>query len=186
MKRATGPWLQPDKNMKTMRNRYYYWLTIRPRSARALASCTVAAALVAILGLSGCDRQDSTSATPQTQPKADSQNQTPAAALREAGNGKSMLRQVIILNRLAKQDPAHFAIDRATITDQNEVGVNLSKSVEMDKVPDLMRSIVEKMAQEYPEEDVTIVAYASDPPHKVGKAHRDAKTKETSYTPDAN
>ncbi len=172
--------------MKTMRNRYYnnYSLPIRPRTACALV-CTVTAALVSILGLSSCDRHDSTPPTAQSAPTADSQNQTPTAALRDAGSGKSNLRQVIVLNRLAKQDPAHLSIDRATITDQNEVGVNLSKNVEMDKVPDLMRSIVDKLGQEFPEEDLTVAAYASDPPHRVGKVHRDAKTKETSYTPEA-
>ena len=187
MTRATGPWLQPVKNMKTMPTRYYYNYSspIRPRIARAVVSCTITAAL-SILGLSGCDRHDSTPPTAQSEPKSDSQNQTPAAAVRDAGSGKSNLRQVIILNRLAKQDPAHLSIDKATITDQNEVGVNLSKDVAMDKVPDLMRSIVDKLGQEFPEEDLTIAAYASDPPHRVGKAHRDAKTKETSYTPEAN
>jgi hypothetical protein len=185
MTRATGPLLQP-KNMKTMRNRYYSnnSLPIRPRTTCAVVFCTLTAALVSILGLSGCDRHDSSPPTSQIQTTPAAQNQTPTAALRDAGNGKSNLRQVIVLNRLAKQDPAHLSMDRATITDQNDVGVNLSKNVEMDKVPDLMRSIVDKLGQEFPEEDLTIAAYVSDPPHRAGKAHRDAKTKETSYTPE--
>ena len=171
-----------------MRNRYHPILGYQSGRAQPVRWFfgTVTATLVSILGLSGCDRHDSNSANIPDQPKADSQNQTPAAAIRDAGNGKSNLRQVIVLNRLAKQDPAHLSIDRATITDQNDVGVNLSKNVEMDKVPDLMRSIADKLGQEFPEEDLTIAAYASDPPHRVGKVHRDAKTKETSYTPEAN
>jgi hypothetical protein len=171
--------------MKAMRNQSYNWLTIRKRTTPVLLSCALTVPLLFALGLGGCDRHDSTPPTAQNPPTAESQNQTPAAAIRDAGNGKSNLRQVIVLNRLAKQDPGHLSIDRATITDQNDVGVNLNKNVEMDKVPDLMRSIVDKLGQEFPEEDLTIAAYASDPPHRVGKAHRDAKTKETSYTPEA-
>ena len=98
-----------------------------------------------------------------------------------------MVRYVIILNRLSKQDPAHVPIDRVTINDENEVSVILNKSVDKDKVPEVMRSTVERMAQEFPEEDLTVVAYAaSEPSRKLGKTHRDAKTKEIAYTPEAN
>lgn len=96
------------------------------------------------------------------------------------------VRQAIFLNRFRKENPQP-TIDRAFINEQSELGVVFNPAVEMDKLPDLMKTILEKMGQDFPDQDLTIVAYTpSDPPRKVGTGQRNAKTGENSYTPTTN
>ena len=93
-------------------------------------------------------------------------------------------RQVDFLNRIRAADPDHRTIDRAMLNEQNELGLILDRTVEMDKVPELMRTILGQMAREFPGQDLTILAYTpSNPPHKIGTAQLDAQTREMNYTP---
>src|SRR5438874_1981501 len=93
-------------------------------------------------------------------------------------------RQADFLNRIRAADPQHQTIDRAMLNDQNELGLILDRTVEMDRVPDLMRSILTQMAREFPGEDLTVLAYTpSNPPHKIGTARLNAQTRDMSYTP---
>ena len=175
--------------MKEMQSRFK-WITVRPRMAPAHALCGLIAAILSILVLNGCNKAPEPS-TPQTtsqdKPKSGEINEELKAALREAGDGKLKVRQVIFLNRLKKQETDSPTIDRATITEKNELGLILNANVTEDKIPDLMKSVLEKMAQEFPEDDITVSVFTqSDPPRKVGKATRNAKTKETAYTPETN
>jgi hypothetical protein len=93
-------------------------------------------------------------------------------------------RQVAFLNRIRAADPQERTIDRALLNEQNELGLILDRSVEMDKIPALMRSILTQMAREFPGEDLTVVAYTpSNPPRTIGTARLNARTRDMTYTP---
>jgi hypothetical protein len=93
-------------------------------------------------------------------------------------------RQADFLNRIRAADPQHLTIDRAMLNEQNELGLILDRTVEMDRVPDLMRSILTQMAREFPGQDLTVLTYTpSNPPHKIGTAHFSAQTRDMTYTP---
>ena len=93
-------------------------------------------------------------------------------------------RQVAFLNRIREADPKARTIDRALINEQGELGLILDRSVEMDKIPALMRTMLTRMATEFPGEDLTIYAYTpSDPPRKMGTARLDASSRDMTYTP---
>jgi len=93
-------------------------------------------------------------------------------------------QQMAFLNRIREADPQHRTIDRALINEQNELGLILDRSVEMQKIPDLMRTMLEQMAREFPNQDLTVLAYApSNPPQKIGTAHLDARTRAMTYVP---
>ena len=48
-----------------------------------------------------------------------------------------------------------------------------------------MRTLLTQMAREFPEQDLTVIAYTpSNPPLKVGTAHLDSRTKEMNYLPE--
>jgi hypothetical protein len=99
--------------------------------------------------------------------------------------GNLRQRQVEFLNRIRKADPQHQTIERAVFNQQNELGLILSRSVEMDKIPTLMRSMLAQMARAFPGQDLTIFAYApSNPPRKIGTARLNARTRDMTYTPE--
>jgi hypothetical protein len=94
-------------------------------------------------------------------------------------------RQIAFLNRIRDADPQQRVIDRAMLNEQNELGLILDRSVEMNRIPDLMRTLLTQMAREFPEQDLTVIAYTpSSPPQKVGTAHLDSRTKEMNYLPE--
>jgi hypothetical protein len=94
-------------------------------------------------------------------------------------------RQIAFLNRIRDADPQQPVIDRAMLNEQNELGLILDRSVEMNRIPDLMRTFLTQMAREFPEQDLTVIAYTpSSPPLKVGTAHLDSRTKEMNYLPE--
>ncbi len=89
------------------------------------------------------------------------------------------------LNRIRDADPQQRTIDRALLNEQNELGLILDRSVELQKIPDLMRTMLSQMAREFPDQDLTVIAYTpSDPPRKIGTAHLDARTRAMSYVPE--
>ncbi len=93
-------------------------------------------------------------------------------------------RQAAFLNRIRDADPDHRTIDRAMLNERNELGLILDRTVEMGKVPQLMRTVVIQMAREFPGQDLTVLAYTpSNPPHKIGTAHLDAQSRAISYQP---
>jgi hypothetical protein len=94
-------------------------------------------------------------------------------------------RQIAFLNRIRDADPQQRVIDRALLNDRNELGIILDRSVEMNRIRDLMRTLLTQMAREFPDQDLTVVAYTpSEPPQKVGTAHLDSRTKEMNYLPE--
>jgi hypothetical protein len=131
--------------------------------------------LLGTLALGGCDQPVST-------PPSSQENQLSSTQPVVASDSRQ--RQGDFLNRIRAADPEHRTIDRAMLNAQNELGLILDRSVEMDRVPDLMRSILAQMAREFPGQDLTILAYTpSNPPHKIGTAHLNSQTREMTYTP---
>ncbi|HEX8372195.1 MAG TPA: hypothetical protein VF585_05420 [Chthoniobacterales bacterium] len=89
------------------------------------------------------------------------------------------------LNKIRAADPDGRTIDRALLNEQNELGLILNRSVEMDKIPALMHTMLTQMAREFPGEDLTVLAYApSNPPRKIGTAKLNAATRDMTYTPE--
>jgi hypothetical protein len=141
---------------------------------RSLSALLVSIGTLAILV--SCDQPVS------SPPLSQDNRQTPTAPVRPADLKQ---RQADFLNRIRAADPEHRTIDRAMLNEQNELGLILNRSVEMDKVPDLMRSILAQMAREFPGQDITVLAYTpSNPPHKIGTARLNAQTRDMSYTPE--
>jgi len=92
-------------------------------------------------------------------------------------------RQIEFLNRIRKSDPQHRTIERALFNDQNDLGLILNRSVDLDKIPALMRTMLAQMAREFPGQDLTILAYTpSNPPRKIGTARFNARTRDMTYT----
>jgi hypothetical protein len=106
-----------------------------------------------------------------------------AAYLETEGDLKQ--RQIAFLNRIRKADPQHQTIERAVFNEQNELGLILNRSAELDKIPALMRSMLAQMARAFPDQDLTILAYTpSNPPRKIGTARLNARTRDMTYTPE--
>jgi|SRR5215831_7664591 len=94
-------------------------------------------------------------------------------------------RQIAFLNRIRDADPQERVIDRAVLNERNELGLVLDRTVEMNRIPELMRTFLTQMAREFPGQDLTVIAYApSEPPQKVGTGYLDAQSKEMKYVPE--
>lgn len=94
-------------------------------------------------------------------------------------------RQMAFLNRIREADPQGRTIDRALLNEQNELGLVLDRTVEMNKIPALMRTMLSQMAGEFPGEDLTVIAYTpSNPPRKIGVGRLNARTRDMTYTPE--
>ena len=102
-----------------------------------------------------------------------------------ATTGTQRDRQAAFLQRIRSSDPQFRTIERAIFNERNELGVVLDRTVEMDSVPQLMRSLLTQMAREFPGQDLTILAYApTDPPMRLGVARLDARARQMTYTAD--
>ena len=94
-------------------------------------------------------------------------------------------RQVKFLNRLRAADPEQRTIQRAVMNETNELGLILNRDVPIDKIPDLMRSMLTQMAGEFPGQNLVALAYApTEPPRKIGTARLNAETRDMTYTPE--
>ncbi|RYD31767.1 MAG: hypothetical protein EOP86_17190 [Verrucomicrobiaceae bacterium] len=126
------------------------------------------------LFLTGCDSRPA-AAPPSTrmEESSPSQGQPQSAKAKQAD----------FLNRIRAADPQGRTIDRALLNEQNELGLVLDRSVELDKIPALMKVMLTKMAAEFPGEDLTILTYTpSSPPRKIGTARLNARTRDMTYT----
>jgi hypothetical protein len=132
------------------------------------------------LALAACDAQPPRGAGASALPDGTERDRKFASV---NGGGTSRERQAEFLNRIRAADPRHQTIERAVLNEQNELGLILARTVETDKIPALMRSMLTQMAKEFPGEDLNVVAYApSNPPRKIGTAHLNARTRDMSYT----
>ncbi len=129
-----------------------------------------------LIGLAACDAPLSPTAAP---PRQDNRPAQPA-------NVPEMTqRQMAFLNRIRQADPNVATIDRALLNEQNELGLVLDRRVQLDKIPALMRSTMTEMAREFPDQDLTVIAYSpSSPPRKIGTAHLNARTGDMTYIPE--
>jgi hypothetical protein len=127
--------------------------------------------------LGGCSPRSEPSASP---PQAE-QNR----AVQPAADLEFKQRQIAFLNRIRDADPQRRVIDRAMLNERNELGLILDRTVEMNRIPDLMRTLLTQMAREFPQQDLTVIAYTpSNPPLKVGTARLDSRTNEMNYVPE--
>ena len=125
--------------------------------------------------LGGCDARVSHPPAPSAQEVP--VTKTPATGDRE--------KQVAFLNQIRSADPDARTIDRALINEQNELGLILDRTVELEKIPALMRTMLTQMAGEFPGEDLTVLAYTpSSPPRKIGTERLTASTRDMTYTPE--
>ena len=146
----------------------------RARMVFVMLSRLALATVASVVLLAGCDQPGSAPALSQDPA------QTP---YRQAATDNSRQRQADFLNRIREADPQHRVIDRAMLNEQNELGLILDRTVELDRVPDLMRSILAQMAREFPGQDLAILAYTPwNPPHKIGTARLNAQTRDMTYT----
>jgi hypothetical protein len=105
-------------------------------------------------------------------------------AKREAAASESTRQQLAYLDRIRQRDPFRSSIERTTLTEQSEPGVVLSTSVTSDKVAAFMSDVMKEIAQKFPNQDVTLTVFASaSPAKKIGTAHLNGQTAESSYTP---
>ena len=99
-------------------------------------------------------------------------------------NNSPRQRQAAFLNRIREADPRFSTIERAVLNEHNELGLILNRSVQLDSIPALMRTMLTEMAREFPGQDLNVVAYApTQPPAKIGTAHLDARTGRMTYHP---
>ena len=129
------------------------------------------------IGLTACDASSAL-----TVPHSSAFEQRVADTRSDQGALKQ--RQAAFLNRIRKADPERRTIERAVFNDRNDLGLILNRSVELDKIPALMRSMLTQMARAFPGQDLTILAYSpSNPPRKIGTAQLNARTRDMTYTP---
>ena len=142
----------------------------------ALARGWGAAVVVSLcLVLAGCDGPVSSASSPSTS----------ESGAERLVNREVRAKQAAVLNQIRQADPEFRTIDRALLNEHNELGLILDRTVELDRIPALMRQMLTKMAVHFPGEDLTVLAYTpSTPPHKVGTARLNARTRDMTYTPE--
>jgi len=105
-----------------------------------------------------------------------------SSAIAHAGSQRQ--RQAEFLNRIRQTDPRYQTIEKAVLNENNDLGLVLNRSVDIDSIPALMRSMLTQMNKEFPGQDLTIIAYTpTQPPVRIGTAHLDAQTRDMTYTP---
>jgi len=147
-----------------------------PLSLYSLLSTIACAALLA----TGCGPAGDDSSRPR------GASEQPVSRASSVGAGSSQKqRQAEFLNRIRQSDPRFQTIEKAVLNENNELGLVLSRSVEMDSIPTLMRTMLIQMNKEFPGQDLTVIAYApTQPPRRIGTAHLDSSTRNMSYTPE--
>lgn len=159
------------------------------------ATATSLTLVLAATLLSGCSQQQGSAPSSQEgsfshQEQNNSVHQKPASRSQQfPDNSPGSLQQddraqLSFLNRIREADPQFRTIERAMMNDANELGIILSREVNMDDIPTLMRSLLKQMAAQFPGENLTVIAYApSNPPMMIGTGRLDARTREMTYTP---
>ena len=134
--------------------------------------------LALALALAACDH-------PAPPPAAGTEPRVEMTRPAAVASGDLQQRQAAFLNRLREADPQQRTIDRAMLNAKNELGLVLDRTVEMEKIPALMKTVLGQMAREFPGQNLIVLAYTpSEPPRKVGTARLDAQTREMTYTPE--
>lgn len=149
----------------------------------SLVAVAVAAALLTGCGPAPQDQGTAPAQRGIERTSRDNWNSSPPlGASRVTGQGRDAARAEF-LNRIRNADPQFQTIERALINERNELGIILDRNVDLESIPALMRSLLTQMAQKFPGEDLTVIAYApSDPPLKIGTGRLDARSREMTYT----
>jgi hypothetical protein len=152
-----------------------------PNRTTRSTTCFLKIARLILLGslllAGGCEKP-----APQALPSPPPTEQVRASQLPTGLQFKQ--RQIAFLNRIRDADPQNRVIDRAMLNEQNELGLILDRSVELNRIPDLMRTMLTQMAREFPGQDLTVIAYTpSNPPRKVGTGYLNSRTREMNYVP---
>jgi hypothetical protein len=103
--------------------------------------------------------------------------------LRNPQAGQGSEQQLQFLHRIREADPQFQTVERAVMNERNELGLILSRNVQMDSIPALMRGMLSQMAKEFPGQDLTIVAYApANPPVELGKARLYSRSRQMTFS----
>lgn len=88
------------------------------------------------------------------------------------------------LNRLRQDDAFSDSIARTMVNDRNQLGVVLYARVTPEQIPSLLQDILADMAQEFPQQSMTLVAYKEGkPPLEMGTAQLEGATAAVTYLP---
>ena len=145
--------------------------------------CPIWPASVAVIALfSGCGKQTATYSNSE-----DISRREPAAVSRvEMPSGPVEQRRAELLNRIRAADPQQRTIQRALINEHNELGLIMNKQANLDDIPKLMKVMLSEMAESFPHQDLTAIAYApTQPPMKIGTGRLNARTRDMTYTPES-
>jgi hypothetical protein len=150
-----------------------------PRFVFSLPAMT--AALIVTLTQVGCGESDRTEAPTA---ERDTSQRAGREMRAESPGGSVEARRAALLNRIRSSDPQKATIERAVINENNELGLILSRQTNMDDVPRLMKAMLTQMAEEFPHQDLTVIAYTpTEPPRTIGTARLNASTRDMTYHP---
>jgi hypothetical protein len=141
------------------------------------ASRVVLTSIILVLA-AGCGGNDSADARSNQQVSTTSSERSS-----ESGTYRSVEeRRAALLNRIRSSDPRKETIERAMINEKNELGLILSRQTNLDDVPRLMKAMLTQMAEDFPGQDLAVVAYTpTDPPRTIGTARLDSRTRDMTY-----
>lgn len=145
---------------------------MRSSPARSVISTII---LAVAAGCGGNESSDANSSRPSST--------APSARSAEARNLRSVEeRRAALLNRIRSSDPQKVTIERAMINERNELGLILSRQTNLDDVPRLMKAMLTQMAEDFPGQDLTVVAYSpTEPPRTIGTARLNLRTRDMTY-----
>lgn len=145
---------------------------MRSSPARSVISTII---LAVAAGCGGNESSDANSSRPSST--------APSARSAEAGNLRSVEeRRAALLNRIRSSDPQKVTIERAIINERNELGLILSRQTNLDDMPRLMKAMLTQMAEDFPGQDLTAVAYSpTEPPRTIGTARLNLRTRDMTY-----
>src|SRR4051794_20693970 len=129
---------------------------VRLAKVRSRSFSTLLTVSLLSLVFSGCGQPNS----------SEPRGTAPPPVQQERGYGQSTSRntsgrqqQAVFLNELRQADPSHQTIEKAMLNENNELALILNRNVDTDQIPALMRSVLTRMAREFPGQDLTVIAY---------------------------
>jgi hypothetical protein len=138
---------------------------------------TIATSL-AVIALMGCGKPSTRGSSGDA---ASDQFPNSQSQIRKTADGEQ--RRAELLNRIRAADPSQATIVRALLNEKNELGLVLNRTVELDDVPKLLRTMLGELDKSFPGQDHTAVAYApTNPPQPIGTARLDGRTRVMTYT----
>lgn len=132
--------------------------------------------------LVGCGKPRTTRAQSDPNTEVPSSRDFSSPATRRPGTVEE--RRAAFLNRIRASDPNKATIERAVINGNNELGLILSRTTNLDDVSKLLKAMLVQMNESFPGQDLTVIAYApTNPPRTIGTARLDSRTRDVTYEP---